>query len=90
MMRYLGTVQEVTSEGRLVVRGAFLPEPRSLVLDNRGKRLGRVRRVFGPVDSPYVSVDPIGDTSLLRLIGRQTYIEGVDKDGKGKRRNRRG
>jgi RNA-binding protein len=87
-MKYLGAVQEVTFNGKLIVRGQFTPKPGSQVFDNRKNRLGRIRRVFGPVDSPYVSIEPTGDPGLLRLMGRPVYVEGVEKDGKGKRRDR--
>lgn len=87
-MRYLGAIQEVTFDGRLIVRGKFTPNAGSDIYDNRMKRLGRIRRIFGPVDSPYVSIEPTGDQGLLRIMGKSVYVEGVEKNGKGKRRDR--
>jgi rRNA processing protein Gar1 len=87
-MKVLGPIEEITYDGNLIVTGTFAPRPGSVVLDNRKKTLGKVRRIFGPVSSPYVSVEPTGDSGLLRMIGKQVYIEGVDDDGKGKRRHR--
>ena len=88
-MRFLGTIQEVSFDGKLIVRGAFTPQPHSWVVNNRKRRLGHVKRVFGPVDSPYVVVEPTGKDSLLATLGKQVYIEEVDKYGKGKRGDRR-
>jgi RNA-binding protein len=88
-MRFLGSVQEVTFEGKLIVRGSFAPFPKSRVLDNRQRPLGRVVRVFGPVDSPYVSVEPGGDVSLLSAVGKQVYVEEVENYAKTKGRDRR-
>ncbi len=89
MMKLLGVIQDITFDGRLVVRASFAPYPRDRVVDNRSKPLGQVRRVFGPVDSPYVMVDPTGKDSLLGAVGKQVYVEEVKQYGKGKRRDRR-
>jgi RNA-binding protein len=88
-MKLLGVIQDITYDGRLVVRGTFAPYPRARIVDNRNKPLGQVRRVFGPVDSPYVLVDPTGKNSLLGTVGKQVYIEEVEQYAKGKRRDRR-
>ena len=88
-MKVLGTIQEIACDGKMIVRGSITPPPRSKVGDNRKRTLGRVRRVFGPVDTPYVSIDTTGDISLIGMIGKKVYIEGVDDNGKGKRRHRR-
>jgi rRNA processing protein Gar1 len=87
-MQFLGNVQEVTVDGKLVIRAAFTPKLRDMVWDNRKRLLGRVVRIFGPVDSPYVTVEPAGDTSLLSIAGKQVYIDGVDDHGSGKQRER--
>ncbi len=83
-MQFLGNVQEVTVDGRLVVRASFTPKLKMAVFDNRKKPLGRIVRIFGPVDSPYVTVEPTGDASLLSIVGKQVYIDGVDEHGKQK------
>jgi RNA-binding protein len=89
MMKLLGIIQEVGFDGKLIVRGTFAPGFRERVVDNRSKPLGYVRRVFGPVESPYVIVEPTGNSSLLAAVGRQVYIEEVTHHAKGKRRDRR-
>jgi RNA-binding protein len=88
-MKFLGNVQEVSFDGKLIVRGSFAPQPRSMVVDNRQKPVGKVSRVFGPVSSPYVAVEPIGGSSLLSAIGKQLYVEEVDTYAKTKGRDRR-
>lgn len=87
-MKFLGTVEEIAFDGKLIVRGAFAPRLRAKVVDNRKRTLGHVRRVFGPVDSPYISVEPAGGQSMLAILGKQVYVEGVEEYGKGKGRNR--
>jgi RNA-binding protein len=88
-MQFLGKVQEVTFDGRIIVKGSFAPLIRSRVVDNRNKIVGKVLRIFGPVDSPYVAIAPTGDFSLLSAIGKQVYVEGVEEHGKTKGRDRR-
>ncbi len=83
-MRVLGNVQEVTVDGRFVVRATFTPKLREAVFDNRRRPFGRIVRIFGPVDSPYVTVEPTGDASLLSITGKQVYVDGVDEHGKQK------
>jgi rRNA processing protein Gar1 len=87
-MQFLGNVQEVTVDGKLVIRAAFIPKLLDMVWDNRKRLIGRVVRIFGPVDSPYVTVEPTGDTSLMSVAGRQVYIDGVDDHGSGKQKGR--
>jgi RNA-binding protein len=87
-MRLLGEIQEVAFDGKLIVRGQFAPGSREKVFDNRRRPLGRIVRVFGPVASPYVTVETSGDQSLLSIVGKQVYIEGEEHHGKGgQRRN---
>lgn len=86
-MEFLGTVEEITTEGRIVVKGVAAPEPGDSVFDSKQKRIGTVRRIFGPVDSPYVSVVPSDKTVLANITGKKTYFEGATRHGKNKRRN---
>lgn len=87
-MKVLGTVQEVTFDGKLVIKAAFAPNLRARIVDNRKRGVGTVRRVFGPTSNPYVSIEPSGDLNLLAALGKQVYMEEVDDFGKGKRRDR--
>jgi RNA-binding protein len=89
MMKLLGVVQDIGFDGKLIVRGSFAPGFRDRVVDNRSKPLGFVRRVFGPVDSPYIMVEPTGRSNLLAAVGKQVYVEEVGHYAKGKRRDRR-
>jgi len=88
-MKFLGSVQEVSFDGKLIVRGAFAPQTRARITDNRQKPVGRVVRVFGPVSSPYVTVEPVGELSLLSAVGKQVYVEEVEEYAKTKGRDRR-
>lgn len=86
-MEFLGTAEEITAEGRIIVRSVTAPEPGDPVFDAKHKRIGSVKRIFGPVDSPYVSVVPSDRTVLTDIPGKRTYFEGATRHGKSKRRN---
>lgn len=86
-MEFLGTVEEITTEGRIVVRAVVTPEPGDNVFDQRNTRIGTVKRIFGPVDSPYVSVVPLDRNVIKNISGKKTYFEGATRHGKNKRRN---
>lgn len=74
-MEKLGTVHDLSYRGDLLVRGGFAPALEDVVLDGRGRPLGHVKRVFGPVARPYVAVQPIRETPLS-LMGSTVYVEG--------------
>jgi rRNA processing protein Gar1 len=85
-LKLLGVVQDMSHDGRLIVKSRFAPMKGAVVRDNMKARVGRVVRVFGPVRSPYVAVQPEEEMKTLAILGREVYIEEGDH-GKGKRRN---
>lgn len=89
-MESLGIVEEITCDGRLIVRCKSLPNLGEPAFDSKHKRIGVVRRVFGPVEEPYASITPENDVDPMRLRGTETfYNKGKEQNGKTKRRNRR-
>jgi RNA-binding protein len=86
-IKLLGTVQEIAFDGKYVVRATFAPNIGMNVVDNRKRVIGRVKRVFGPVNTPFVSIEPVDNYRLPDVVGKQVYVEGVDEDAKTKRRN---
>lgn len=89
-MDYLGIVEEVTRDGRLIIRCRTLPNLGDQVFDSKRRRMGVVKRIFGPVEEPYLSVTPDEGLDPLRLKGSETfYNKGKEQNGKTKRRNRR-
>jgi rRNA processing protein Gar1 len=49
--------------------------------------VGVVRRVFGPVSCPYITVTPIEKSVLVNISGKKVYFERVTQHGKNKRRS---
>jgi RNA-binding protein len=86
-MDFLGVAEEVTSDGKIIVLGVITPGVGDPVFDAKQKRIGSVKRVFGPVDGPYVSVAPADKSVLSGISGKKVYFEGATSHGKNKRRN---
>lgn len=89
-MDFLGTVEEITCDGRLIIQCRdVLPDMGAPVFDARQNRLGTVGKVFGPVDGPYASVTPDRGVDTGSLRNTQTFFRGKEQNAKSKRRNRR-
>ena len=55
-MKEIGVILHQAKSGRLVVRLSKHIRPGSAVLDEKGRKLGTVVELIGPVKSPYASV----------------------------------
>lgn len=86
-MECLGTVETVSGEGRFVVKAILTPAVDDAVFDAKGKRIGTVKRLFGPVDGPYVTVSCDDASVLDGISGKKVYFKGEAKHGKDKRRH---
>ena len=83
----LGVVETLSGEGRFVVKSVSVPEMKETVYDSEGKRLGSVKRIFGPVEGPYVTVDADNGTVPADIIGKKVFTKGEIKNAKGKRKH---
>ncbi len=86
-MDCLGSVETVSGEGRFVVKAVTVPDMNDVVFDSEGKRMGTVKRIFGPVEGPYVTINADKDVSLADLVGKKIYRKGEIKNAKGKRKH---
>ncbi|MCU0851695.1 MAG: Gar1/Naf1 family protein [Thermoplasmata archaeon] len=86
-MRLLGVIQDISHDGKLIVKARFPPNPREIVRDNLKAEIGRVVKVFGPVRSPYVAIEPRRELKTLAVLGKEVYVQQERDDGKGKRRD---
>ncbi|HZY91472.1 MAG TPA: H/ACA RNA-protein complex protein Gar1 [Thermoplasmata archaeon] len=78
--REVGVVLAVTPTGHLTVRarGNSYPPEGTPLSDRTGKLRGRVARVFGPVERPYLSVRlarPPRPAEAAALVGTQLLRE---------------
>lgn len=74
-MERAGVAQSVT-QGVLVLRSSGPDHPAigATVVDERLDRVGTVVDVFGPVDRPYLAVDPEDDVTPATLLGERLYV----------------
>lgn len=85
-MDCLGSVEGITTEGHAIVKCDALPDIGNAVFDMNKHRVGTVKRIFGPVDSPYASVTTKDYAGVLK--GKKLYFNKSGKNGKTKRGNR--
>jgi rRNA processing protein Gar1 len=86
-VRLLGVVQDISHDGKLIIKARFAPRTRELVRDNLKAEVGRVVKVFGPVRSPYVAIEPKKELKTLAVLGKDVYVQQERENGKGKRGN---
>lgn len=87
MLAYLGTsIGTIDNGGRAVARCPKAPEIGDKVADGTGRVIGRVSKVFGPVDNPYISIR-LEDGARLRA-GSDVYKGGTNNGNRKKGRKR--
>jgi RNA-binding protein len=87
-MELLGIVEEITTDGKLIIKGKTLPDIGDPVFDQRERAVGTVKRIFGPVDEPYITVT-VDDKAIAQgQKNKALYFKKGTQHGKGKRRNR--
>jgi rRNA processing protein Gar1 len=86
-MDFLGIVSELSSDGRAVTIAAEPPEMGDPVFNADKRKVGKIIRIFGPVDKPYVSVKADNPSEIT--VGMGLYIQEGKKNVKNKRRHRR-
>ncbi|BBE41549.1 MAG: H/ACA ribonucleoprotein complex subunit GAR1 [Conexivisphaera sp.] len=73
-MKAVGYVLRRAKSGRIIVK-LFVEVQEGITLyDRRGRKIGVVREVFGPVRSPYASLEPRTDR-VGGEIGESVYAE---------------
>ena len=80
----IGRVLHISPSGKAVLKAEAVPRIGDPVLDGKGRMVGTVFDVLGPVDSPYVEVEV---KDKRKLVGRLLYASPRSKKGrkKGKR-----
>jgi rRNA processing protein Gar1 len=73
----------MTSDKKIIVKAKFAPKTRTMVLDEKGKRIGAVFDVFGPIFSPYVKINAKEPENLINKI---VYVSPFHKKNKRNRR----
>ena len=87
-LKLLGVVQDISHDGKLIVKARFAPKNGAVVRDNLKGDMGKVTRVFGPVRSPYVAIQPVRNMRTIAVLGKEVYVLEEGDNAKGKRGNR--
>ncbi len=73
ILQEAGTVLHLAKSGRLIVKAASLVHDGAFLVDENGRRAGKVMETIGPVSSPYLSVQPATER-IERIIGTKVFI----------------
>ena len=89
-MDFLGIAGGSTDNGELIVVGTSdIPNIGDPVFDSKSNKIGTVKRIFGPVEKPFITV-AVGDPAVLKGIGnKELFTTRRTQNAKDKRRNRR-
>lgn len=71
-LKLLGEVFRI-SKGLVVVKAYTVPKLTAKVYDGKGREVGYVSNIFGPVASPLVALKPVSDKEFSE--GDALYIE---------------
>ena len=72
-MFQVGTLLHQAKSGRLIVKLTQEVRPGAFILDDAGRKLGRVVELIGPVRSPYASVAVV--SSRLGRPGDPAFVD---------------
>ena len=73
-MLQVGILLHQAKSGRLIFKLSREVRAGAVFVDEKGRRLGRVVEIIGPVKGPYASVAPA--TSKFGAAGAAAFIEG--------------
>jgi len=75
-MDFLGRIVGFSTGGTIIVRASSSPGLGVVLCDIRGRDLGRVIRITGPVGSPFLVLKPFDKTpeGTVRLIGKDVVL----------------
>ena len=68
-----GTVLHLAKSGRLIVKASSQLRDGTLLVDEKGRRTGRVMETIGPVVSPFLSVQPMTER-IERIVGTKLFV----------------
>lgn len=75
-MNIEGKIDKISHRGKIIARFPRAVSIGSEVIDNKSKKVGTVTWVFGPVDRPYVEINPVSKThTRFSSLGREIYTE---------------
>jgi RNA-binding protein len=84
----IGEIMHLAKSGRFIIKlsaaGSGI-RAGELLVDESGKRVGRVAELIGPVSAPYASVIPMTDRTN-KVVGAKVFSSGFAKTSSGRSR----
>lgn len=74
-LQEVGEVLHIAKSGRLIVKLSQKVNPGDILVDAKGRKIGKVVELIGPVRSPYASAMPITERAK-RYVGVKVYRGG--------------
>lgn len=75
-MKYLGKIEDIIYNGKILVNTTFKPNFGDIVLDKHKKTIGRIQKIIGPVKKPYIVITPKNNIKAsFNLIGIDVYLK---------------
>jgi RNA-binding protein len=86
----LGQILHTARSGRIIVKIGIAALEKKVsglqVIDVNGRQIGKVQEIFGPVTSPYASIQPVRE-KLTGIVGTKVFIP---SEGSHRRMGRKG
>jgi rRNA processing protein Gar1 len=74
-MKYLGKIDDIIFNGRLIVQTTFKPPIGKAVVNKHKQRLGKITQIIGSVKKPHIIIKPGKELkTTFDLIGTNVYI----------------
>jgi rRNA processing protein Gar1 len=75
-MKYLGKIDDIIYNGKILIRTTFKPSFGKTVVDKHKKAIGKIQQIIGPVQEPYIIISPKKEfKASFKLIGTDVYLE---------------
>ncbi len=75
-MKYLGKIDDIIYNGKILVRSTFRPNFGKTVMDKHKIIIGKIQQIIGPVQDPYIVITPKKEfKTSFKLIGTDVYLE---------------
>jgi rRNA processing protein Gar1 len=71
-LKEIGVILHQAKSGRLIIRLSKEVQPGNFIVDAKGRKMGQVVELIGPVKSPYASVAP--STSRPGKDGDRAFV----------------
>ena len=94
-MKVLGNISHLANSGKLIAKSTQTPPAGAFVYTNDKQKIGKVYNIFGPVKTPYISINlyrSVNKRDLESRHGEKLFVSTkreMEKENKKKKRNKK-